>query len=172
MSNNQSSHTGNKEVKKEPFCRVCFNRGKSKKVYRSHYIWSEKGMEGEIVCPELKELKHMKCHYCHEMGHTTGYCKRLKMKDYGCCFCDTFNHKQKNCKLYRKDRDDKIEKRKQARLELEQEQLEASQRAYDLETRSERDYAAYQRYMWVYRDNPSLQNIIRNQYENMLYRDR
>lgn len=105
MSDNQEEIISNTGPKKEPFCRVCFNKGKPKQVYRSHYVKSEKGMNGVIVCPELAWMKEVECNYCHVIGHTKDYCYVLKMKNYGCTYCSTFGHKQKNCMKMRLERD-------------------------------------------------------------------
>ena len=162
MSNIESVNIETTAPNKEPFCRVCFNKGKSKKVYRSHYIWSEKNMSGVIVCPELKDLLTMECHYCHEIGHSIGYCYKLKMRDFGCCHCDTFKHKQKNCKLYREWRDERRIRRNEERIER-QERIEQIARQQDLED------MRYNRAMWFYRDNPRQQHRIHDEYTDLLF---
>jgi len=161
MSNIESVNIESNIPKKEPFCRVCFNKGKSKKVYRSHYIWSEKNMDGVIVCPELKDLLTMECHYCHEIGHSTGYCYKLKTRDFGCRHCDTFKHKQKNCKLYREWRDERRIRRNEERIER-QERIEQIARQQDLED------TRYNRAMWFYRDNQRQLHRIHDEYTDLL----
>lgn len=162
MSNIESANIETTAPKKEPFCRVCFNKGKSKKVYRSHYIWSKKNMDGVIVCPELKDLLTMECHYCHEIGHSTGYCYKLKTRDFGCRHCDTFKHKQKNCKLYREWRDERRIRRNEERIER-QERIEQIARQQDLED------TRYNRARWFYRDNPRQQDRIHDEYTDILF---
>jgi hypothetical protein len=119
-------------------------------------------MDGVIVCPELKDLLTMECHYCHEIGHSTGYCYKLKTRDFGCRHCDTFKHKQKNCKLYREWRDERRIRRNEERIER-QERIEQIARQQDLED------MRYNRAMWFYRDNPTQQHRIHDEYTDLLF---
>ena len=64
----------NKSVKKS-FCKVCFDSGKSEKEYTSHFVKSEPGGKGKIVCPTLLNVE---CSYCHSKGHTKSHCEVLK----------------------------------------------------------------------------------------------
>ena len=64
----------NKSVKK-PFCKVCFDSGKSEMEYTSHFVKSEPGPKGIVVCPTLQNLE---CSYCHSKGHTKSHCLVLK----------------------------------------------------------------------------------------------
>ena len=57
----------------KPFCKVCFDAGKSEAEYSSHFVRNERG--GKVVCPTLLNLN---CTYCHKKGHTKSYCKDLK----------------------------------------------------------------------------------------------
>ena len=57
----------------KPFCKVCFDAGKSEGEYSSHFVRNERG--GKVVCPTLLNLN---CTYCHKKGHTKSYCKDLK----------------------------------------------------------------------------------------------
>jgi len=55
----------------KPFCKVCHDAGKSEKEYTSHFVKSEPGPNGKVVCPTL--LSQV-CRYCDKPGHTAGYC--------------------------------------------------------------------------------------------------
>jgi len=57
-----------------PFCKVCKDAGKSEKEYSSHFVKSEPGTSGKVVCPTLLSLE---CNYCHGSAHTVKYCKVL-----------------------------------------------------------------------------------------------
>ena len=59
----------------KPFCKVCFDAGKSEAEYSSHFVKSERGRNGKVVCPTLLNLN---CTYCHKKGHTKSYCLELK----------------------------------------------------------------------------------------------
>ena len=171
MSNIESVNIETTAPKKEPFCRVCFNKGKSKKVYRSHYIWSKKNMSGVIVCPELKDLlTTMECHYCHEIGHSVGYCYKLKMRDFGCCHCDTFKHKRKNCKLYREWRDERNSRRVIEIIERQEQRQREDDREERRDMQEARENAWYRGAMWNARNSRSQQYTIQDEYDSMLLR--
>jgi hypothetical protein len=170
MSNIESVNIESNTPKKEPFCRVCFNKGKSKKVYRSHYIWSEKNMSGVIVCPELKDILNMECHYCHEIGHSTGYCYKLKMRDFGCRHCDTFKHKRKNCKLYREWRDERNSRRVIEIIERQEQRQCEDDREERRDMQEARENAWYRGAMWNARNSRSQQYTIQDDYDSMLLR--
>lgn len=55
----------------KPFCKVCFDSGKSEALYTNHYVKSEPGPKGKVICPTLLS---MKCSYCKDSGHTVKYC--------------------------------------------------------------------------------------------------
>ena len=55
----------------KPFCPVCQAAGKSEKEYTSHFVKSEPGPNGKVVCPTLL---NQVCRYCDKSGHTAGYC--------------------------------------------------------------------------------------------------
>ena len=57
------------------FVRYVFNAGKPESEYRSHFVKSEIGRNGYVVCPLIKSLK---CKYCRELGHTVKYCPVLE----------------------------------------------------------------------------------------------
>lgn len=69
--------TSNK-VAVKPFCKVCKDSGKTEAEYTSHFVKSEPGTKGKVVCPTLL---NQGCSYCHENGHTVSYCKVLKQND-------------------------------------------------------------------------------------------
>jgi hypothetical protein len=60
--------------KQTPFCKVCFDAGKSEKEYSSHYVRSAPGPEGKVVCPTLL---CQSCGYCGDCGHTPKFCPVL-----------------------------------------------------------------------------------------------
>ena len=66
--------TSNK-VAVKPFCKVCHDSGKTEAEYTSHFVKSEPGSKGKVVCPTLL---NQGCSYCHETGHTVSYCQVLK----------------------------------------------------------------------------------------------
>ena len=55
----------------KPFCKVCHDAGKTEKEYTSHFVKSEPGPNGKVVCPTLL---NQVCRYCDNPGHTAGYC--------------------------------------------------------------------------------------------------
>ena len=57
----------------KPFCKVCFDAGKSETLYTNHFVKSNPGPKGKVVCPTLLS---MKCSYCKENGHTVKYCMK------------------------------------------------------------------------------------------------
>ena len=70
MSSN-NKRTTNASVAPKPFCKVCQDAGKTEKEYTSHYVKSEPGPKGKVVCPTLLAQE---CRYCFGHGHTAGYC--------------------------------------------------------------------------------------------------
>lgn len=65
------SARNNAKVAPKPFCKVCHDAGKSEKDYTSHFVKSEPGTTGKVVCPTLLAQE---CRFCFEYGHTSGYC--------------------------------------------------------------------------------------------------
>ena len=61
----------------KPFCKICFDAGKSPLEYESHYVRSSTGPDSKVVCPTLLALN---CRFCHESGHTVNYCKVLAQR--------------------------------------------------------------------------------------------
>lgn len=65
------------KVAPKPFCKVCHDAGKSEKEYTSHFVKSEPGSNGKVVCPTLLAQE---CRYCFKHGHTAGYCPEVAAK--------------------------------------------------------------------------------------------
>lgn len=61
----------------KPFCKVCHDASKSEKEYTSHFVKSEPGSNGKVVCPTLLAQE---CRYCFKHGHTAGYCPEVAAK--------------------------------------------------------------------------------------------
>ena len=62
----------------KPFCKVCYDAGKTEREYTSHFIKSKPGNDGKVVCPYLLSLE---CTYCKKKeGHTARYCPVLAAK--------------------------------------------------------------------------------------------
>jgi len=61
--------------KGKPFCKVCFDAGKSASEYMSHYVKSAPGPNGKVACPTLL---NQACLNCGQPGHTSGYCVEPK----------------------------------------------------------------------------------------------
>jgi hypothetical protein len=57
------------------YCKVCFDAGKPEAEYTSHFVKSETGAKGKVVCPTLL---NMDCTYCKMKGHMKSYCVVLK----------------------------------------------------------------------------------------------
>ena len=62
-------------VVKKSFCKVCQDSGKTEAEYTSHFVKSEPGPKGVVVCPTLLALV---CTYCNGKSHTVKYCKELE----------------------------------------------------------------------------------------------
>ena len=60
-----------------PFCKICYDAGKHKNMYSSHWVKSKPGPDGVVVCPYLLSLK---CRYCKGKGHTPRCCPILQKK--------------------------------------------------------------------------------------------
>ena len=72
MNNNKSLTTS------KSFCKVCFDAGKPEAFYTNHFVKSEPGPKGKVVCPTLLS---MKCSYCKDTGHTVKYCAKASNKN-------------------------------------------------------------------------------------------
>jgi Nanos RNA binding domain len=60
---------------KKPFCKVCYDSGKSEREYTSHWVKDE---NGKIRCPTLLSTE---CRYCFKKGHTAKFCRAAQKKD-------------------------------------------------------------------------------------------
>ena len=65
----------NKQIK--PFCKVCFDAGKTEQEYTSHFVKNKPGPDGIVVCPQLLSIS---CNFCQKKGHTISYCTALVKK--------------------------------------------------------------------------------------------
>jgi hypothetical protein len=57
----------------KPFCKVCYDAGKTESEYTSHYVRSLPDRSGNtmVTCPTLLSTE---CRYCGNYGHTTKFC--------------------------------------------------------------------------------------------------
>jgi hypothetical protein len=69
------SQRNNTKQQVKPFCKVCFDAGKTEAEYTTHFVKSEPGPKGVVVCPTLLSQP---CTYCYTAGHTVSYCTVLK----------------------------------------------------------------------------------------------
>jgi hypothetical protein len=77
MSAHKSTTKSQVQAKKA-FCKVCFDAGKDEKCYTSHFVRSEPGTKGVVVCPTLLEQE---CRYCFQIGHTVKFCIVLEERN-------------------------------------------------------------------------------------------
>ena len=76
----------------KPFCKVCFDTGKSEHEYRSHYVKNVPGPNGVVVCPTILSVE---CRYCKSIGHTVSKCPSLKSKSSSSSHQDRKGHKHR-----------------------------------------------------------------------------
>ncbi len=77
--NSPKRHNGrNGAAAKTPFCKVCFDAGRPKEEYQSHYVKDRPGPHGNVVCPLLL---NQECNYCHEKGHTPKQCPHIAARN-------------------------------------------------------------------------------------------
>ena len=69
------SQRNNTKQQVKPFCKVCFDAGKPEAEYTTHFVKSEPGPKGVVVC---LTLLLQPCTYCYTAGHTVSYCTVLK----------------------------------------------------------------------------------------------
>jgi hypothetical protein len=67
---NSQSKNNNNAVK--PFCKVCFDAGKTD---TAHFVRKTPDPKSTVVCPTLLALQ---CRFCDQHGHTVKYCAVLK----------------------------------------------------------------------------------------------
>ena len=73
-----TKRTSNSNTTKKTYCKVCHDAGKSEEEYTSHYVRSEPGPKGKVICPILLA---MICSYCSKNSHTISYCPEIKAKN-------------------------------------------------------------------------------------------
>ena len=59
---------------KKPYCKVCYDAGKSEREYTNHWV---KDLNGKTTCPTLLNTE---CRYCHNFGHTAKFCDVLAIR--------------------------------------------------------------------------------------------
>lgn len=64
-----------KAISTKPFCKVCFDSGKTMEEYSSHFLKNIPGPDGIIICPTLLAIC---CFNCNKKGHTISYCPSSK----------------------------------------------------------------------------------------------
>jgi len=74
---NRRSQGGHRHPKKKPFCKVCFDAGKSEQEYTGHFLKDRPGPNGNVICPTLLATE---CRYCHEHGHFKSHCPDLEKR--------------------------------------------------------------------------------------------
>lgn len=65
----------------KPFCKVCFDSGKTMEECSSHFLKNIPGPDGIIICPTLLAIC---CFKCNKKGHTISYCpssKKIKKEE-------------------------------------------------------------------------------------------
>jgi hypothetical protein len=60
-----------------PYCKVCYDAGKPKSEYTSHFVKDQPGPQGKVICPTLL---NQACRICHKDGHTSSYCPQYKSR--------------------------------------------------------------------------------------------
>ena len=70
---NTSSAFSKAATSKKPYCKVCFDAGKSESEYTSHWVRSLPDKYGKttVTCPTLLSTR---CRFCYMFGHTTKFC--------------------------------------------------------------------------------------------------
>ena len=75
---NTRRYAGYKGAVKTPFCKICYDAGRPKEEYQSHYVKDRPGPHGKVVCPLLL---NQECSYCHKKGHTPKQCPEIAAKN-------------------------------------------------------------------------------------------
>ena len=73
-----SRQQGSRQQRKKPFCKICFDSGKTEQEYTNHYLKDRPGPQGKVVCPTLLATE---CRYCHDLGHFKSHCPVLVQRD-------------------------------------------------------------------------------------------
>lgn len=76
MSRNIANKSSANSTKK-PYCKVCFDSGKSESEYTSHWLRTLPDRDGKttVTCPTLLSTE---CKYCYKLGHTAKFCSVLE----------------------------------------------------------------------------------------------
>lgn len=74
-STNTKVSSLNQSQKVKPFCKVCFDTGKTIEMYNSHFVRESRDPNSRILCPTLLALE---CRYCFVRGHTVSKCPKLE----------------------------------------------------------------------------------------------
>ena len=83
----------NRSQQLKPFCKICFDTGKTEEMYDSHFVRETRDPNSRIVCPTLLA---MECRFCFARGHTVSKCPKLDKVKSGENVCDAPLKKQKN----------------------------------------------------------------------------
>ena len=83
----------NRSQQLKPFCKICFDTGKTEEMYDSHFVRETRDPNSRIVCPTLLALE---CRFCFAIGHTVSKCPKLDKVKSGENVCDAPLKKQKN----------------------------------------------------------------------------
>jgi hypothetical protein len=70
----------NQSQKVKPFCKVCYDTGKTVEMYSSHFVRENRDPNSRILCPTLLALE---CRYCFIRGHTVSKCPKLEQTKSG-----------------------------------------------------------------------------------------
>jgi len=79
MSSSRTTYSSNRNTAATatPYCKVCYDAGKPKSEYTSHFVKDQPGPNGKVVCPTLL---NQACRICHKTGHTSSYCPEYKSR--------------------------------------------------------------------------------------------
>ena len=104
MTTQKAFNNTNNVNSKKSFCKVCKDAGKSEQEFTSHFVRSEPGPKGKIVCPTLLVLE---CKHCFKKGHTISYCKEVSKV----AAKEKYNEQQNQNKKFNKNSMEKREKK-------------------------------------------------------------
>ena len=77
MSSSRNTNATRNTVAATPYCKVCYDAGKPKSEYTSHFVKDQPGPQGKVICPTLL---NQACRICHKDGHTSSYCPQYKSR--------------------------------------------------------------------------------------------
>jgi hypothetical protein len=58
-----------------PYCKVCYDAGRPRSEYTSHFVKDQPGLNGKVICPTLL---NQACRICGKTGHTSSYCSQYR----------------------------------------------------------------------------------------------